>query len=233
MTRNRIVPHEEWLKARLELLSAEKAYTRQRDTLTRQRMMMPWERVVKSHIFGGPSGLLSLPDLFDGRSQLIIHHLMFAPEWEEACKSCSFWADSYQGIAVHLANRDVTLAAVSRAPFSKLVSYKQRMGWTVPWVSSFGSDFSYDYQASFTPEEVAARKAYHNYRMREVRLSDDVAFSVFARDAAGEVFHTYSCYQRGVESLNNAYDFLHLVSKGRDEDAFSFPMTWVRRRDQY
>lgn len=233
MTHNRIVPHEEWLKARLELLSAEKEHTRHRDTLTRQRMMMPWERVDKSYTFEGPGGPLSLPDLFDGRSQLIIHHLMFAPEWEEACKSCSFWADSYQGIAVHLAHRDVTLAAVSRAPYSKLASYKKRMEWTVPWVSSFGSDFSYDYQASFTPEEVAARKAYHDYRMREVGLSDDVAFSVFARDAAGEVFHTYSCYQRGVESLNNAYDFLDLVPKGRDEGAFSFPMTWVRRRDQY
>ena len=233
MTDHPIVSHEEWLKARLDLLAAEKELTHRRDALTRRRMAMPWERVEKDYRFHGPEGELSLADLFDGCSQLIVHQFMFAPDWEEGCKSCSFWADHYDGMTVHLAHRDVTLAAVSRAPYEKIDAYRKRMGWRFPWVSSFGSDYNYDYQASCTDEELDAGVMYLNYKVQENDVSDQVGFSVFARDEAGTVFHTYSCYQRGIDALNGAYQFLDLVPKGRDEDAFSFPMTWVRRHDRY
>ena len=233
MTDHPIVSHEEWLKARLDLLAAEKELTHRRDALTRRRMVMPWERVEKDYRFRGPDGELALADLFDGRSQLIVHQFMFAPDWEEGCKSCSFWADHYDGMTVHLAHRDVTLAAVSRAPYEKIDAYRKRMGWRFPWVSSFGSDYNYDYQASCTDEELDAGVMYLNYKVQENDVSDQVGFSVFARDEADTVFHTYSCYQRGIDALNGAYQFLDLVPKGRDEDAFSFPMTWVRRHDRY
>jgi len=231
--RNQIVSHEEWLKARLELLAAEKDFSRQRDALTRSRMSMPWERVEKPYQFEAPNGVLSLADLFDGRSQLIVYHFMFAPDWEEGCKSCSFWADNFNGIPIHLNHRDVTFTAVSRAPLVKISAYKKRMGWSFPWVSSHGTDFSFDYHASFTTAETAEGKAYYNYRVRPSKMSDDVAVSVFYKDEQSEVFHTYSCYSRGIDMLNGAYHYLDLVPKGRDEDAFKFPMEWVRRHDQY
>ena len=230
---NPVVPHEEWLKARLELLAAEKELTRQRDALTRRRMAMPWERVEKSYRFDGPSGALSLADLFDGRSQLIVYHFMFSPDWAEGCKSCSFWADNFSGIPIHLNHRDVTLTAVSRAPFAKIDAYKRRMGWSFPWVSSYESDFNVDYHVSFTPEQIAAGRANYNYRVRPKALSDEVGISVFYRNESGEVFHTYSCYSRGVDMLNGAYHYLDLVPKGRDEDSLKFSMEWVRRHDQY
>ena len=229
----RIVSHEDWLKARLELLAAEKEFTRQRDALTRRRMAMPWERVAKSYRFEGPTGARSLADLFDGRSQLIVYHFMLAPDWEEGCKSCSFWADNFNGIPIHLNHRDVTFTAVSRAPLAKIEAYKTRMGWSFPWVSSYGSDFNVDYQVSFTPEELARGKAYYNYAVRSNDMSDQVGISVFCQNEHGEPFHTYSCYQRGVDMLNGAYHYLDLVSKGRDEDGFDFSMEWVRRHDRY
>ena len=230
---HQVVSHEEWLKARLELLVAEKEFTRERDQLTRRRMAMPWERVAKPYRFEGPNGVLSLADLFDGRSQLIVYHFMFGPDWEDGCKSCSFWADNFDGIPIHLNHRDVTLTAISRAPVAKIVAYKKRMGWSFPWVSSHGSDFNFDYHASFAPEQIAAGKAYYNYEVRPNTLSDEVGISVFCRNENGELFHTYSCYSRGVDMLNGAYHYLDLVPKGRDEDGFKFPMTWVRRHDQY
>ena len=230
---NQIVSREEWLKARLELLAAEKEFTRQRDALTRRRMAMPWERVEKSYRFEGAKGALSLADLFDGRSQLIIYHFMFGPDWEEGCKSCSFWADNFNGIPIHLNHRDVTFTAVSRAPLAKINAYKKRMGWSFPWVSSHGSDFNFDYQASFTPEQIAEGKAYYNYKVMPKTPSDLVGISVFYRNERGEVFHTYSCYSRGVDMVNGAYHYLDLAPKGRDEDAFKFSQEWVRRHDQY
>jgi predicted dithiol-disulfide oxidoreductase (DUF899 family) len=233
MADNNVVSHEEWLNARLVLLAAEKEFTRQRDALTRRRMAMPWERVEKSYQFEGPSRTLSLADLFDGRSQLIVYHFMFAPDWEEGCKSCSFWADNFNGIAIHLNHRDVTLTAVSRAPLAKINAYKQRMGWSFPWVSSHGSDFNFDYHVSFTPEELAAGKAYYNYGVRQNDVSDEQGISVFCRNESGDVFHTYSCYGRGIDMVNGAYQFLDLVPKGRDEDGFKFSMEWLRRHDQY
>jgi predicted dithiol-disulfide oxidoreductase (DUF899 family) len=230
---NLVVSHEEWLKARLELLAAEKEFTRQRDALTRRRMTMPWERVEKSYQFEGPNGAVSLADLFDGRSQLIVYHFMFAPDWEEGCKQCSFWADNFNGIAVHLNHRDVAFTAVSRAPLAKINAYKERMGWSFPWVSSYGSDFNFDYCVSFTTEQIAEGRAYYNYAVRPIDVSDEQGISVFCKDENGEVFHTYSCHGRGIDMVNGAYQFLDLVPKGRDEDHFGFSMEWVRRHDQY
>jgi predicted dithiol-disulfide oxidoreductase (DUF899 family) len=232
MTDHTIATHEQWLAARLELLAAEKEFTRQRDALTRRRMAMPWERVEKSYSFEGASGARSLSDLFDGRSQLIVYHFMFAPDWDEACKSCSFWADNFNGIPVHLGHRDVTFTAVSLAPLAKIEAYKKRMGWSFPWVSSHGSDFNFDYHASFTPEQIAAG-TYYNYQVQPNKVSEQVGISVFARNERGELFHTYSCYSRGVDMLNGAYHYLDLVPKGRDEDGLEFAMGWLRRHDQY
>ena len=228
-----IVSHEAWLKARLELLAAEKDFTRQRDALTCKRMAMPWERVEKSYRFHGPNGALSLGDLFDGRSQLIVYHFMFGADWEAGCKSCSFWADNFNGIPIHLNHRDVTFTAVSRAPIAKINTYKKRMGWSFPWVSSDGSDFNIDYHVSFSPEQIAEGKAYQNYAVRPIDVSDEVGVSVFAKNGRDEVFHTYSCYGRGIDPLNGAYQYLDIVPKGRDEDGLDFPMTWVRRHDEY
>jgi predicted dithiol-disulfide oxidoreductase (DUF899 family) len=233
MPDNKVVPHEEWLKARLDLLAAEKEFTRQRDALTRRRMAMPWERVEKPYRFKGPDGSLSLAELFDGRSQLVVYHFMLGPDWEEGCKSCSFWADNFNGIPIHLNHRDVTFTAVSRAPLAKIEAYRKRMGWSFPWVSSHGSDFNFDYQVSATPEELAEGKLYYNYAVRPNTVSEQVGISVFYRNEADAVFHTYSCYQRGVEMVNGAYHFLDLVPKGRDEDGLRFTMEWLRRHDQY
>jgi predicted dithiol-disulfide oxidoreductase (DUF899 family) len=232
-TGNQIVSGEDWLKARLELLAAEKEFTKQRDALTRCRMAMPWERVEKSYQFEGPNGAVSLAGLFDGRTQLIVYHFMFAPDWEEGCKSCSFMADNFNGIPIHLNHRDVTLTAVSRAPFAKIEAYKKRMGWSFPWVSSYGSDFNFDYHVTFNPEEIAAGKGYYNYGAWQIGASDEVGISVFAKNESGAVFHTYSCYARGTEMLNGAYHYLDLVPKGRDEDSFEFSMDWVCRHDEY
>jgi predicted dithiol-disulfide oxidoreductase (DUF899 family) len=233
MPDNKVVSHGEWMKARLELLAAEKEFTRQRDALTRRRTAMPWERVEKPYRFEGPNGALSLADLFDGRSQLIVYHFMFGPDLEEGCKSCSFWADNFDGIAIHLNHRDVTFTAVSRAPFAKIEAYKKRMGWSFPWVSSHGSDFNFDYHVSFTPTEIAEGKAYYNYAVRPIDVSEEQGISVFYKNEIGEVFHTYSCHGRGIDMVNGAYQFLDLVPKGRDEERFDFPMAWVRRHDQY
>jgi predicted dithiol-disulfide oxidoreductase (DUF899 family) len=231
--RNKVVSHEDWLKARLELLAAEKEFTRQRDALTRRRMALPWERVERSYQFEGPSGAVSLADLFDGRSQLIVYHFMFGPDWEEGCKSCSFWADNFNGIPIHLNHRDVTFTAVSRAPLAKINAYKKRMGWNFPWVSSYGSDFNFDYHVSFPSQQIAEGKAYYNYAVRPITAWDEQGVSLFFKDRSGEVFHTYSCHGRGIDMLNGAYQYLDLVPKGRDEEGFGFPMEWVRRHDEY
>lgn len=233
MPDNKVVSHEDWLEARLDLLVAEKEFTRQRDALTRRRMALPWERVDKSYQLEGQSGALSLADLFAGRTQLIVYHFMFGPDWEEGCKSCSFWADNFNGIAIHLNHRDVTFTAVSRAPLAKIDAYKKRMGWTFPWVSSYGSDFNFDYQVSFTREQIAEGKACYNYAIQPNAMSEQVGISVFYKNDRDEVFHTYSCYARGVDMLNGAYHYLDLVPKGRDEDGLRFSMEWVRRHDQY
>jgi predicted dithiol-disulfide oxidoreductase (DUF899 family) len=231
--KNPVVSHDEWLKARIELLAAEKEFTHQYDALTKHRMALPWERVEKSYQFEGSHGILSLADLFDGRSQLIVYHFMLAPDWEEGCKSCSFWADNFNGIPIHLNHRNVTFTAISRAPLAKISAYKKRMNWSFPWVSSYGSDFNFDYRVSFTPEEITEGKAYYNYAVRPNTSSEKEGVSVFYKNEKGEIFHTYSCYARGIDMLNAAYQFLDLAPKGRDEDNLEYPMEWVRRHDQY
>ena len=233
MSDHLIVSHDEWLAARRRLLEEEKAFTSRRDALSARRREMPWERIEKDYRFVGPKGELSLADLFDGRAQLVVYHFMLGPDWENGCKSCSFWADNFNGIDVHLAHRDVTLAAVSRAPFVKIEAFKKRMGWSFAWVSSFGSDFNYDFQASFAPADLAKGEVFYNFKLQKMSIDETPGISVFTRDGEGAVFHTYSCYQRGLDMLNGAYHFLDLTPKGRDEDALPFTMSWLRHHDRY
>ena len=226
-----VVSHEQWLEARKALLLKEKEFTRLRDALSRQRRDLPWEAVTKSYIFEGADGRRSLPELFDGRSQLVVYHFMFGPDWEAGCPHCSHWADNFNGIIVHLNHRDVTMVAVSRAPYGKLAAYRKRMGWTFNWYSSFDSDFNFDLNVSFKPEEAAAGKAFYNFAMQDPDASEREGVSVFFKDAAGKVFHTYSTYARGIDMLCVDYQYLDLVPKGRDENGRG-PF-WVRRHDEY
>src|SRR5580658_3245873 len=228
-----VVSHAEWLRTRSEFLAKEKEFTRLRDELSRQRRALPWEKVEKRYEFDAISGKLGLADLFDGRSQLVVYHFMLGPGWQEGCKSCSYLADHFDGPAIHLANRDTTLAVVSRAPLAEIEAFKKRMGWKFQWVSSFGSDFNFDYRVSFTPEEKASGKVYYNYARGEFPSDEAPGVSVFATDAAGEVFHTYSSYARGLDILIGAYNFLDLAPKGRGEDGLAFTMAWVRHHDRY
>jgi predicted dithiol-disulfide oxidoreductase (DUF899 family) len=234
MTMNHpIVSREEWLAARKQLLLKEKELTHVRETLSRERRALPWVRVDKRYVFQGASGEVTLPELFQGRSQLLVYHFMFAPEWEAGCKSCSFWADHFNGMVPHLAQRDVSFTAISRAPFSKLQAFQRRLGWSFPWVSSGGTDFNFDYAVSFTPEELAEHRATYNYGPLEFDKSDLPGISAFYKDARGDVFHTYSCYARGVEAVNTTYQFLDLAPKGRDEQGLAHPMAWVKLHDEY
>jgi len=226
-----VVSHDEWLAARRALLAEEKEFTRRRDELTQARRELPWERVDKHYVFEGPGGEQSLADLFDGRSQLLVYHFMFDPSWDAGCKSCSFWADNFNGIDVHLQHRDVSFVAISRAPFAKIKAYRERMGWSFKWLSSFGGDFNYDLGVSFTPEDVARGEILYNYQMSKPYGQDAVGISVFYKDQRGEIFHTYSCYSRGVDLMNGAYNYLDLCPKGRDEGGRN--QFWVRRHDEY
>ncbi len=228
-----VVSHEKWLSARTAFLAKEKEFTRLRDDLSRQRRELPWEKVDEPYVFDGPRGKETLADLFEGRSQLVVYHFMFSPEWDEGCRHCSFWADNFNGIGVHLNHRDVTLVAVSRAPLAKLEAFKKRMGWSFKWVSSSGSDFNFDYQVSFTPEELKSGTARYNYAKEDPGFADREGASVFYKDPAGTVFHTYSCYARGIDILNGAYHFLDLVPRGRDEEGLEFTQAWVRHHDRY
>jgi predicted dithiol-disulfide oxidoreductase (DUF899 family) len=233
MTTHKVVSRSEWLEARKQHLAREKEFTRLRDALSAERRELPWVRVDKDYVFEGPDGKRSLAGLFDGRSQLIVYHFMFDPEWESGCRSCSFWADNFNGIGVHLAQRDVTFAAISLAPLAKLQAYAKRLGWSFPWYSSYGSDFNYDYGVSFRPQDLAEGAVTYNYERRETNMTELPGISVFARDEAGAVYHTYSCYSRGLDMLNGAYHHLDLVPKGRDEAGFSYPMEWIRPHDMY
>jgi predicted dithiol-disulfide oxidoreductase (DUF899 family) len=228
-----VIVHEAWVEARKKLLAAEKEFTRLREHLSQQRRDLPWERVEKDYVFEGPKGKEALGQLFDGRHQLIVQHFMLGPDWEEGCKSCSFWADNFNGTDIHLEHRDVTFLAVSRAPLAKIEAFKRRMGWSFKWVSSFGSDFNYDYQASSRPEDLAKGEALYNYAPRTGQMPELPGVSVFYKDAEGAIFHTYSCYARGLDMLNGAYHYLDLVPKGRDEAGLPYPMAWVRLHDRY
>ena len=226
-----IVSQDEWLAARKAFLLKEKEFTQARDELSAERRALPWVKVDKTYVFDGPNGKETLADLFDGRSQLLVYHFMFGRDWQEGCPSCSFWADNYNGIVVHLNHRDVSLAAVSRAPLEKLEQYKKRMGWSFKWVSSLNNEFNRDYHVSFTPDEKPT--AYYNYEARGFSSEEAPGISIFAKNATGDVLHTYSCYARGLDMLNGAYHMLDLVPKGRDEAGLPHSMAWVRRHDRY
>jgi predicted dithiol-disulfide oxidoreductase (DUF899 family) len=231
MVSHPVVSHDEWLAARIAFLAKEKEFTRLRDELNRERRALPWEAVTKEYVFHGAKGRQTLADLFDGRSQLIIYHFMFAPNDKAGCPHCSLRADNFNGIGAHLHQRDVTMVAVSRAPYDKLAAYQQRMGWTFPWLSSADSDFNVDYHVTFTPDAMAAKRVYYNYQWCTPGPPDREGHSVFYHDEGGTVYHCYSCYNRGNDMLNLHYHYLDLVPKGRDEgDRGPF---WVRRRDEY
>jgi predicted dithiol-disulfide oxidoreductase (DUF899 family) len=227
-----VVSEAEWLVARKDLLNREKEFSRQRDALSGARRKLPMVKVEKEYVLEGPDGKETLADLFEDRSQLIIYHFMLGPGWEEGCKSCSYLADHFDGANWHLPHRDTTLAVVSRAPLSEIQAYKKRMGWHFKWVSSYGSDFNFDYHISFTEEEEKKNKAYYNYETTEFMSDELPGLSVFYKDEDGNVFHTYSTYARGLDQLVGTYNFLDLTPKGRDEDPDS-TMSWVRRHDQY
>jgi predicted dithiol-disulfide oxidoreductase (DUF899 family) len=214
-------------------LKQEKELTRLRDELSTQRRDLPWVRVDKDYVFEGSDGKVVLPELFGDKSQLIVQHFMFGPDWDAGCKSCSFWADNFNGIVVHLQQRDIAFAVVSQAPFGRIEEYRKRMGWGFNWVSSFGTDFNHDYNVSFTPEETATGEVYYNYKPRKTSMTELPGISVFFKNAQGDVFHTYSCYERGLDMMNSAYHYIDLVPHGRDEDGLSFPQAWVRRHDEY
>lgn len=230
----KVSSRDEWLKARLELLEKEKAHSRARDELTRERQALPWVIVEKAYEFDGPDGPATLACLFDNKSQLIIQHFMFDPEWEEGCKSCSFISDHMDRSVVHAAHRDTAFAAVSKAPIEKLETFKKRMQWTFKWVSSANSDFNRDFHVSFTDDEIKNRNAYYNFREGSAfPVKEAPGISAFAKDDAGTIYHTYSVYARGLEAYMGAYFLLDIVPKGRDEDELSYGMEWLRLKDRY
>jgi predicted dithiol-disulfide oxidoreductase (DUF899 family) len=237
---HKVVSRDEWVAERKTLLAREKELTRLRDQIARERRALPWVRIDKNYVFDGPEGRRTLAELFDGRRQLLVQHFMLAPGWEQGCPSCSFMADHSDGMNVHLAHRDVTLVAVSRAPLAEIERFRRRMGWQFKWVSSHGSDFNYDFGVSFPPEEMAKGEVYYNYGMWRFP-AEEVPFpsgelpgvSVFYKDDAGDVFHTYSTYGRGVEVMMGTYNMLDLTPKGRDEREVDYKMEWVRHHDRY
>lgn len=228
-----IVGREEAVRARIQFLKEEKEFTRQRDELSRRRRELPWVKVEKDYVFEGPAGPRRLVELFAGSSQLIVYHFMFGPNWEEGCPSCSYVSDHLDGMRIHLAHRDVALAAVSRAPIARLEAFRRRMGWQFPWVSSGGNDFNADFHVSPSPEEKAEGKMTYNFQKGDIFLEDLPGVSVFAKDAKGAIYHTYSSYARGLDILVGAYNWLDLVPKGRDEGGLKHSMAWVRHHDRY
>ncbi|MGC1299549.1 MAG: thioredoxin family protein [Alloacidobacterium sp.] len=229
-----VVSQEEWLGARKAFLAEEKKLTRLRDELSRKRRELPWVRVEKNYVFDGPNGKETLSDLFDGRSQLVVYHFMFGPGWGAGCSRCSMGADHFNPSVIHLAQRDVTLIAVSRAPFAEIDAFKRPMGWGFHWVSSYGSDFNYDYRVSFSPEEMANGRFDYNYGLNGFPTDEATGTSVFYKDSENNVFHTYSSYARAAEGMLIPYHFLDIVPKGRDEEDFlPDAMAWVRYHDSY
>ena len=231
MRNHQVVNKEQWLNLRKKLLTKEKEFTVLRDQLSQQRREMPWVKIDKNYRFNSTQGTESLADLFNGKSQLIVYHFMFGPDWEQGCPSCSFWADNYDGVNIHLNHRDINLVTISRAEHHKLEEYKQRMGWNFKWVSSFGNDFNFDFDVSFKSGEQQDR--YYNYAKRGFLADEAPGISVFIKNEEGEIFHSYSCYARGLDMLNGAYHLMDLTPKGRDEQDLPYSMAWVSRHDQY
>ena len=233
LSNHAVVSREEWLKSRKALLAKEKEATRLLDRLAAERRELPWVKIDKIYLFDTPTGKVPLESLFAGRSQLVVYHFMFGPDWQEGCPSCSYVSDHTDGRLPHLAARDVSFVAVSRAPIGKIMGFKERMGWHFNWVSSNGSEFNRDFHVSFTPEEMASGKVDYNYKLQEFPSEEAPGVSVFYKDAKGDIYHTYSTYGRGVEALVGTYRVLDLVPKGRDEDDLDFSMAWVRYHDKY
>jgi predicted dithiol-disulfide oxidoreductase (DUF899 family) len=232
--KHRVVSSAEWLEARKAFLAEERDFTHRRDELSRKRRQLPWVKVEKDYVFDGRNGKVRLADLFGSRSQLIIYHFMFGPGWKEGCPSCSFLADQFNPMLIHLADRDVAFAAVSRATIGEIQAFQERMGWTFPWVSSFANDFNWDFNVSFAQEERVDGKVYHNYGLMEFPRDEGPGASVFYKSADGEIFRTYSTYARGLDILIGAYNYLDLVPKGRNEEGIKpYPMAWVRHHDRY
>jgi predicted dithiol-disulfide oxidoreductase (DUF899 family) len=228
-----VVSNEQWLTQRKALLAREKALMREHDQIARERRALPWERVEKSYLFDTAQGPRSLADLFQGRRQLLVQHFMLAPGWEQGCPSCSYMADHTDGMNLHLAQRDITMLAVSRAPLAEIERFRRRMGWQFSWVSSFGSDFNQDFHVSFAPEDVARGRVDYNYTSMSFPSEEAPGLSVFFKNDAGEVFHTYSTYGRGVEVMMGAYAMMDLTPQGRDEGDLAYTMAWVRHHDRY
>jgi predicted dithiol-disulfide oxidoreductase (DUF899 family) len=230
---HKVVSSDDWIAARKELLKKEKEFTRLRDELSRQSRELPWVRVEKEYVFDGPEGRKTLADLFEGRSQLIVKHFMFGPGWAEGCLGCSFGADHDDGIVVHLEHHDVTYVAVSRAPLSEIEAFKKRMGWSFKWVSSSENDFNFDYHVSFNNDESATGQVYYNYELGDFVSDELPGISLFYKDPAGAIYHTYSAYSRGVELLGGAYGYLDHLPKGRNETKNGNLSDWVRHHDKY
>jgi predicted dithiol-disulfide oxidoreductase (DUF899 family) len=232
MPQHKIVSQSEWTAQRQAFLAREKEFTRARDRLSAERRALSWVKVEKPYVFDTPAGKKALAELFAGKSQLIVYHFMLGPGWVEGCPSCSYLADHFDGAIIHLSQRDAAFVVVSRAPLAEIEAYKKRMGWQFRWVSSFGSDFNFDYQVAFRDDEIGAEATY-NYERQEIDSDEMPGASVFYKDESGSVFHTYSAYARGLDILVGAYNWLDLTPKGRDEEKLPWSMAWVRRHDEY
>jgi predicted dithiol-disulfide oxidoreductase (DUF899 family) len=230
---SKVVSHAKWVAASKQFLAKEKEFSHLRDEISRQRQDLPWEKVQKNYVFEGPNGNVSLADLFGNKSQLIVYHFMFGPEWSEGCPGCSFLGDHFDGGLAHLAARDVAFVAISRAPLAKLEAFKKRMGWNFNWVSSNTSDFNFDYNVSFTPEQIAKSEGTYNFEPKKGKEEELPGASCFYKDEAGNIYHTYSSFGRGLDQMINTYNWLDIAPKGRDEANIKPPMSWVRHHDKY
>jgi len=228
----KVVSQEEWLVARKKLLAEEKKFTKLHDKLKRQRRKLPWVKIENEYVFEGPTGKVTLGDLFNGKSQLIVYHFMFGPRWKEGCAHCSFWAEHFDSVNIHIGQRDTAFAVVSRASLTQIESFRKRMGWQFQWVSSFNTHFNFDFNVSFTPEQVESGVLPYNYGKHKMKIDEKEGVSAFYRDKNGDIYHTYSSYERGIDLMNTTYNFLDLTAKGRDENPDN-PQDWVRYHDKY
>jgi len=228
----KVVSQRAWLTARKKLLLEEKKFSKLRDKLNLQRRKLPWVKVGKDYVFDGPAGRKTFADLFDGKSQLIVYHFMFGPGWGEGCAHCSFWADHFDSVNFHIGRRDTTFAVVSRAPWKEIEPFKNRMGWRFNWFSSSDTDFNFDLNVSFTPEQLKNGTAIYNYRPLDMDIDEREGVSAFYRDTNGDIYHTYSSYERGIDLMNTTYNFIDLTAKGRDENP-EHSQDWVRYHDEY
>lgn len=229
---HKVVSQKNWLVARKKLLAKEKKFSKLRDEMARQRRELPWVKIEKDYVFDGPDGKQKLADLFDGKSHLLVYHFMFGPGWGEGCPHCSFWADHFDSVNFHIGRRDTTFVVISHAPLKEIKPFKKRMGWKFKWLSSFGSDFNFDFNVSFTPEQLKNGTAIYNYAPLKFKIDEREGVSAFYKDTQGDVYHTYSSYERGIDLMNTTYNFLDLTAKGRDENP-EHSQDWVRYHDEY